>query len=76
MIRNPLANAGYARDPDGVPGSGRYLGEGNDNPLQYSCQENSMDRGALQTTVHGVTESGRTEHVQCGRTWEGDTHTL
>ena len=40
-----------------VPGSGRSPGVGNGNPLQYSCLENSMDRGAWQTTVHGVTKS-------------------
>ena len=37
-------------------GSGRYPGEGNGYPLQYSCLENSMDRGAWQATVHGVTK--------------------
>ena len=37
-----------------IPGSGRSLGEGNDNPLQYSCLGNSMDRGAWWATVHGV----------------------
>ena len=37
-----------------VPGLGRSPGEGNDNPLQYSCLENPMDRGAWQATVHGV----------------------
>ena len=40
-----------------IPGSGRSPGEGNSNPLQYSCLENSMDRGAWQATVHGVAES-------------------
>ena len=76
VIKNPLANAGDAREPDGVPGSGRYLGEGNDNPLQYSCQENSVDRGALQTTVHGVAESGRTERIQWSEDMGGrHTHT-
>ena len=40
-----------------IPGSGRSLGEGNGNPLQYSCVENSMDRGAWQATVYGVTKS-------------------
>ena len=40
-----------------VPGSGRSPGEGNGNPLRYSCLENSMDRGAWQATVHGVAES-------------------
>ena len=40
-----------------IPGSGRSHGEGNGNPLQYSCLENSMDREAWQATVHGVTTS-------------------
>ena len=40
-----------------IPGSGRSPGEGNGNPLQYSCLENPMDRGAWRATVHGVTES-------------------
>ena len=57
MIKNPLANALDTRDVDLIPGWGRSLGEGNGNPLQYSCLENPMDRGALQATVHGVTES-------------------
>ena len=39
-----------------IPGLVRSLGEGHGNPLQYSCLENSMDRGAWQATVHGVTE--------------------
>ena len=43
------------------PGLRRSPGGGNDNPLQYSCLENSMDRGARQAIVHGVTESDRTE---------------
>ena len=44
-------------DPGSVPGSGRSPGEGNDNPLQYSCLENPMDRGAWWATVHGVAKS-------------------
>ena len=40
-----------------IPGSGRFPGEGNGNLLQYSCLENSMDRGAWWATVHGVTKS-------------------
>ena len=40
-----------------IPGSGRSLGEGNGNSLQYSCLENPMDRGAWWATVHGVTQS-------------------
>ena len=49
-----------ARDLGSIPGSGRSPGEGNGNPLQYSCLENLMDRGILQAIVHGVTKS-RTE---------------
>ena len=44
-------------DPGSIPGLGRSLGEGNGNPLQYSCLENSMDGGTWWTTVHGVTKS-------------------
>ena len=44
-------------DPGSVPGSGRSPGEGNDNPLQYSCLENSMDRRAWWATIHGVAKS-------------------
>ena len=44
-----------AGDPGLIPGSGKSPGEGNGNPLQYSCLENRMDRGACQATVHGVT---------------------
>ena len=43
-----------ARDPGSIPGSGRSPGEGNGNPLQYSCLENSMDRGGWQAIVHGA----------------------
>ena len=46
-----------ARDPSSIPGSGRSPGEGNGNPLQYSCLENSMDRGTWLATVHEVTKS-------------------
>ena len=54
VVKNLPANAGEA---DLIPGSGRSPGEGNDNPLQYSCLENLMDRGTWQATVHGVTKS-------------------
>ena len=47
-------SAWNARDLGSTHGSGRSLGEGNGNPLQYSCLENPMDRGAWQATVHGV----------------------
>ena len=51
------ASACNAGDPGSIPGSGRSPGEGNGNPLQYSCLENPMDRGAWQAAVHGVTKS-------------------
>ena len=53
-IKESASNAG---NPGLIPGSGRFPGEGNDNPLQYSCLENSMDRGDLWAKVHGVTKS-------------------
>ena len=53
-VKNPPANIG---DVGLIPGSGRSPGEGDGNPLQYSCPENPMDREAWWTTVHGVTES-------------------
>ena len=57
MVKNPPANEGDTRDAGLIPGLGRYPGVGNGNPLHYSCLENSMDRGAWQVTVHGVTKS-------------------
>ena len=51
MVKNPPANAG---DPSSVPGSGRSPGKGNANPLEYSCQENPMNREAWWATVHRV----------------------
>ena len=56
MVKNTPANAGDARDTGSVPGSGRYAGEGNGNPVQYSRLENPMDRGAWWAMVHGVTK--------------------
>ena len=50
-------SARNAGDLGSIPGSGRSPGEGNGNPLQYSCLQNSMDRGAWWITVHGVTKS-------------------
>ena len=46
-----------AEDPGSIPGLGRSPGEGNGNPLQYSCLENSMKRGAWLVTVHGIAKS-------------------
>ena len=54
MIKVSAYNPG---DPGSIPGSGRSPGEGNDNPLQYSCLENPMDGGAWWATVHGVAKS-------------------
>ena len=51
------ASACNAGDPGWIPGLGRSPGEGNGNPLQYSCLENPMDRGAWRATVHGVAKS-------------------
>ena len=53
VVRNPTANAG---DLGLISGLGRSPGEGNDNPLQYSCQGNPMNRGAWWAIVRGVTE--------------------
>ena len=57
MIKNLPANAGDINDTGLIPGSGRYPGGEYGYPLQYSCLENPMDRGAWQATVHGVTKS-------------------
>jgi len=46
VVKNPPANAGDTRDKGSIPGSGRSLGVGNGNLFQYSCLENSMNRGA------------------------------
>ena len=60
-VKNPPTNAGDMRDTDSIPRSGRSPGGGHGNPLQYSCLENAMDRGARQATVHEVSESNMTE---------------
>ena len=57
MVKNPPANAGDVRDLGSIPGSGRSPGGRNGNPLQYSCLENSKDRGPWWATVHRVTKS-------------------
>ena len=57
MVKNLPADAGDARDVDLTPGSGRSLGVGNGNPLQYSCLGNFMDREAWQDTVCGTLKS-------------------
>ena len=57
MVKNPPANAGDIRDAGWIPGSGRFLGGGHGNPLQYSSLVNPMDRGAWQAMVHRVAKS-------------------
>ena len=54
MVKNPPAYAGDAGDMGSIPGSGRFPGEGNGNPLQYSCLENPVDRGAWRAKVDRV----------------------
>ena len=57
MVKNLPADAGDVRDSGSIPGSGRSSGGGNGNPLQYSCLENSLARGAWRATVYGVAKS-------------------
>ena len=57
VVKNLPTNAGDIRDVGLIPGSGRSPGEGHGHPLQYSCLENSTDRGAWQTTVHRAARS-------------------
>ena len=61
MVKNPPANAGNVRDSGLIPGSGRSPGGGHGNPLQYSCLENPMERGARWATVLGVSELDTSE---------------
>ena len=58
MVKNPPANAGDIRDMGLIPDSGRSPGGGNSYPLQYSCLENPMERGAWKAIVHGVARVG------------------
>ena len=73
VVKNPPANAGDVRHVSSIPESGRSPGGGHGNPLQYSCLENPMDRGAWRVTVHGgakrnfvmdMTEHSCTAHPQ------------
>ena len=67
MVRNPPADAEDVRDTGSIPGLGRSPGEGNGNPLQYSCLGSPMDKGAWWTTVRGVAKSrtGLSIQAQC-----------
>ena len=79
-VKNPPANSGDIRDASLIPGSGRSPGGGHRNPLQCSCLENPMDRGAWQATVHRVAKSwtglkwlsthSRVEVCEGGGIWE------
>ena len=57
IVENLPANAGDIKDAGSISGSGKSPGGGHGNPLQYSCLENPMDRGAWQATVHRVTKN-------------------
>ena len=74
MVKNPPANTG---DSGSIPGSGKFPGEGNGNPLQYSCLENPIDGGACQATVHRVTtESDTTERLNDNFYYYGDNKSV
>ena len=71
VVKNPPANAG---DTGLILGSGRSPGEGNSNPLQYSCLENPMDTGAWRAIVHGIASVGHkvaTKPLPQMETWVG-----
>ena len=57
VVKKPPANAGDIRDVGSIPGSGRFPGAEHDNPVQFSCLENPMDRGAWWATVHRIAKS-------------------
>ena len=57
VVKNLPANSGEVRNLSLIPGSGRFPGEGDGNPFQYSCLENPMDRGTQWAMVHKVTKS-------------------
>ena len=75
MVKNLPANEGDTRDTSLIPGSGRCLGEGNGTPLQYSCLENPMKRGAWWATVHGLSKKSQTGLSDLARTQEDSDRT-
>ena len=64
VVKNSPASARDIRDEGSVPGLGRYPGLGHKNPPQYSCLENSLDRGAWGATVHRVAKVRQTESIE------------
>ena len=64
VTKNPLPNSGDERDVGSIPGWGRYPRGGHGNPLQYSCLENPLNRGAWQATIHRFAESDMTEATE------------
>ena len=75
VVKNLPTKAGDIRDVGLIPGLGRSPGEGNGNPLQYSCLENPMDRGAWQAVAHGVVELDTTERLYTYTHTQSHTHT-
>ena len=82
MIKIPPANTGDIRDVGSIPGLGRSPGEGHGNPVQYSCLENPMDRGAWRAKVHSVAKNQtrltllHTHAHGINNLWDGLTATL
>ena len=73
MVQNPPASARDTKDTGSIPGSERLPGEGNGNPLQYSCLENFMDRGAWCATVYGVAKESDTTECAHLRDYQGQS---
>ena len=69
MVYKPPANEGDVSEVGWIPGSGRSPGGGHGNPLQYSCLENPLDRGAWQATVHRIAKSWIQLKLLCTHTW-------
>ena len=66
-MKNPPVYLGDSKDMSSIPESGRFHGVGNGKPLQYSCLEYPMDRGAWRATVHWISELDITKHIHTQR---------